>query len=144
MPRTFTPSPARRIPDEERELPVVLTPNNEPVRLGLAVTQPGNRRRAKDAFQLSDPEYDRRLAIARIRAQKDFRMGLLGADSEDSVITQDRAIQEIEQGTEIGKQLVRMEIFTAKRYFEAATGAYRDDAPAEVVRPRRSAGLRKG
>jgi hypothetical protein len=144
MPRTFTPSPARRIPDGERELPVVLTTNNEPVRLRLAVTQPGNRRRAKNAFQLSDPDYDRRLAIARIRALKDFRMGLLGADTGDSVITQDRAIQEIEQDTEIGRQLVRMEIFTAKRYFEAATGAARDDAPDDVVRPRRSAGLRKG
>lgn len=144
MPRTFTPSPARRIPDGERELPVVLTPNNEPVRLELAMTQPGNRRRAKNAFQLSDPEYDRRLAIARIRAQKDFRMGLLGADAEDSVITQDRAIQEIEQDTEIGKQLVRMEIFTAKRYFEAATEAARNDAPDGVIRSRRSAGVRRG
>src|SRR5881227_3379771 len=135
MPRTFTSSSARRIPDEERELPVVLTSNDEPVPLGLAVTQPENRQRAKDAFRRSDSDYDRRLAIARIRAQKDFRMGLLGADAEDSVITRDRAIQEIEQGTEIGEQLVRMEIFTAKRYFEAAAGSVREDALAEVARP---------
>ncbi|HEV7504424.1 MAG TPA: hypothetical protein VGS07_05910 [Thermoanaerobaculia bacterium] len=71
-------------------------------------------------------------------------MGVLGADAEDSVITRDRAIQEIEQDTEIGRQLVRMEIFTAKRYFEAAIGAVRDDAQVDAVRPRRSAGLRKG
>jgi len=135
MPRTFTSSSARRIPDEERELPVVLTSNDEPVPLGLAVTQPENRQRAKDAFRRSDSDYDRRLAIARIRAQKDFRMGLLGADAEDSVITRDRAIQEIEQGTEIGEQLVRM---------EAAAGSVREDALAEVARPNRSAGLRRG
>jgi hypothetical protein len=143
MPRTFTPSPAKRIPDEERELPVVLTSNDEPIPLGLAVTQPWNRQRAKDAFRRSDPDYDRRLAIARIRAQKDFHMGVLGADAEDSVITQDRAIREIEQGTEIGEQLVRMEIFMAKRYFNAAEGALQEDDMAEAVRPNRSAGLRK-
>src|SRR3954452_18669097 len=118
MPGTFTPDPPRRIPDEERQLPVVLTSNNEPIPLELAVRQPGDRQRAIRAFECPDPEYDRRLAIARIRAQKSFRMGILGCgDPESAILTQDRAIQEIEQGTEIGEQLVRMEIFTAKRYF---------------------------
>jgi hypothetical protein len=143
MPRTFTPDPPRRIPDEERGLPVVLTPNDEPVPLDLAVTQPVNLQRAISAFERSDPDYDRRLAIARIRAQKNFRMGILGCEPEASVVTQDRAIQEIERGTEIGEQLVRMEIFTAKRYFKAAAGSARDDTQAEMAKTPQSAGLRK-
>lgn len=114
MPSTFTPRPATRIPDQERELPVGLTANNEPISLSRAYEQPAIGNPLVDLSEKHD--YSRRLAIARIRARKSFRVAVLGGPNLD----RDDAIREIERGTEVGDTLVRAEIAAARRYLEAA------------------------
>jgi hypothetical protein len=119
MPRTLIPNPVRRIPDQERELPVGrLSEGGEWVSLSRAWEEPeiGSSLLSRAEESALSDDYSRQLAIERIRARKDFRVGVLGGP----VLTQKSAIDEIDRRTEVGEQLVRAEIGITRRYLRAA------------------------